>query len=181
VKSEKSLFEIILLVITVLFLFFQFIHSLEHIAQAGVWTFGSKDKLYMTSLGMWGMDKVGELFFSNEEPVRKGKLGFELLHLFGNGIFLLGIMGLLYFVKSKKVIWALLIEGFHFFEHLNLTMSMIFFDMPVGFSTLFGVGMTEVAYIAYRVWWHFLFNIIPTILIALVVYEIYMKWKKRKK
>jgi len=171
--NKKRLLFWIILVITVLFLSFQVIHFIEHTVQVTAWIFGSQEKPYMTPLGMLGMNELGILFYPNEEPVRQSKLGFELLHLFGNAIFLLGIFSLLYFIRNKKIIWALLIQAFHFYEHLSLTMSMLFVIKPIGFSTLFGMAMGQWASVAYRIWWHFFFNLIPSVLIALIIYEIY--------
>ena len=176
--KKGSIIFWLVLTVTVLFLAFQVVHFIEHGAQITAWTFGYQDKPYMTPVGMWGMEKLGVLFYPNEDSVRQMKLGFELLHLLANLIFLLGIMGLLYFIKSNYVKWAFVIQGFHFYEHLSLTVSMIFINKPVGLSTLFGMAMNQWVSVAYRVWWHFIFNLIPSVLVALVIYAAYKKYKK---
>jgi len=178
-KKKGSIISWLVLTVTVLFLAFQVVHFIEHGAQVTAWTGGYQDSLYMTPLGMWGMEKLGVLFYPNEDSVRQMKLGFELLHLFGNLIFLLGIIGLLYFIKSNYVKWAFVVQGFHFYEHLSLTMSMIFINKPIGLSTLFGMEMSQWVSVAYRVWWHFIFNLIPSILVALAIYIAYKKYKRK--
>ena len=90
----------------------------------------------------------------------------ELLHLYGNAIYLVGIVGLWGFIRTRVVLIALIIESLHVFEHIMLTLTVLYFDTPIGLSTLFGAPMSDFASVAYRVWWHFLANAIPTGLVT---------------
>ena len=94
--------------LTVLALAFQYGHFLEHIIQAGAWIAGHTDTPYMTQFGYWLSHLLGTTFFGSETPDRIHKLGMELLHLFGNAIYMLGIVGLWWFVRTKVVFAALI-------------------------------------------------------------------------
>lgn len=178
-RNKKTIFYTIL-VITSLTLTFQVFHFIEHFLQVSVWLGGTKGKAYMSPIGMWAMDEIGKLLFPNLEMARQAKLGFEFLHLIGNGIFLVGIVGLFYFIrKSKKLIWAFIIEAFHLYEHISLSLSALYINKSIGFSTLFGLPMSQTFSVGYRVWWHFIFNLIPTVLIILVIINIKNKSIKK--
>ncbi len=179
-RSNLKVFTWAVFIIAVSALTFQAVHFSEHFAQVSVWIFGSQEKPYMTPLGMWGMEKVGLIFFPNEPQPRQSKLGFELLHFLGNAIFLFGIAAAYYFIPSKKVKWAYFIEAFHLYEHASLTLSAIFINKPIGLSTFFGMAMGQWALVAYRVWWHFIFNLIPTLLVALAIYGAYKAHRAKK-
>ena len=163
----------IILIVTAVFFFVQIIHFSEHIAQVLAWLFVQQEKPYMTPFGMWCMHTLGMLMFPNVESARQAMLGLEFLHLIGNGIFALGILGLFFFVHTKKVMWALIIEIFHFYEHVSLTFSALFIGKPIGMSTFFGADVSPWLRVSYRVWWHFLFNLIPTVLVSLAICEIW--------
>jgi len=167
------------LIIAVLTLTFQAVHFVEHGAQATAWVFGYQEKAYMTPLGKWAMEKTAAYFFPNEVGERQSKLGFEMLHFLGNSIFLLGIAALYYFARSKKLLWAYAVQLIHVVEHASLTMSAVLMGKPLGISTMFGLPMGAWSLLAYRIWWHFIFNLIPTVLVALVLYEIYTKVRKK--
>ncbi|PIR52118.1 hypothetical protein COU77_02085 [Candidatus Peregrinibacteria bacterium CG10_big_fil_rev_8_21_14_0_10_49_16] len=166
----------LIFIIAIVCLAAQVVHFGEHVAQVFSWIAVQQQKAYMTPFGMWCMHQVGMLLFPHADPVRQAYLGFEFLHLIGNGIFLIGIIALRYFVRSRKVVWALFIETFHLYEHISLSLSALFIGKSIGLSTFFGLQISPWVNLSYRVWWHFLFNLIPSVLIAMVVYEV---WKCR--
>jgi hypothetical protein len=173
--SKDPLIVINLLLLIVL-LIIQFVHFAEHLFQVSVWIIGYRNRLHMTPLGMWAMEAMGRIFFSTELAPRRGLLGLESLHFLGNGITLIGIIILYYFVRIKKVVWALAIQSFHFYEHISLTFSAIALNKSIGLSTLYGMDVDRNFLIAYRVWWHFIFNLVPTVLVAIVIYGLYKKY-----
>lgn len=131
----------------------------------------------MTSFGMWLMHWIGDLFVS-EGMSRRMYLGFEMMHLIGNAIFLIGIIGLSYFIKSKKIAAAFFIQAFHFYEHVSLTASAVFINKSIGISTFFGMVTDPSFALAYRVWWHFIFNLVPTVLVLMAIFGFYQARKK---
>jgi hypothetical protein len=171
----------ILFVITVGALVFQIGHFSEHFIQVGAWIFGNQTSPYMSPAGMWLMDTLGQFFFPLAEVAKQKYLGFELLHLFGNAIFMIGIIGTYYFIRIREIFWALIIEGYHLYEHISLTASAIYIGKSIGFSTLFGLAMSPWTSVAYRVWWHFLLNLIPTALVILGLYIAYQATNNKGK
>lgn len=164
-------------------LIFQVGHFAEHLVQFGVWTFGEGKKPYMSPLAKGLSHGLGRAIITNKEDVvcapgetvspRQMMIGMEVLHIIGNGIFLATIAGMFHFRRDEKLIrWALYIEGFHLYEHVMLTSTAYFLRVPVGFSTLFGgantMGGPEFL-VAYRVGWHFVMNLIPTVLIMMTL------------
>lgn len=165
---------------TVIALAFQYGHFLEHILQVAAWLAGHTNSPYMTDFGYWLSHLLATLFFEHESPDRLHRLGMELLHLFGNVIYLVGIVGLWGFMRTKVVLTALIIEGLHVFEHLMLTATTIYFDTGLGLSTLYGMPMSDYASVAYRVWWHFMANAIPTALVTYAIVKSYTRHLRRE-
>ena len=178
-KKHSCYIKLILLVIVGAFVF-QFWHFVEHFAQVGMWILGFQHAPYMTPIGMWAMDWVGVTFFPNASFANQKYFGFEMLHLLGNAIFMVGIICLSLFVRTKKVIWALAVQGFHVYEHISLTLSAIFIGKSIGISTFFGMAVDPWMMVCYRVWWHFIFNLVPSVLVVLVLMELYKAFKKKK-
>lgn len=179
-KILKHPLLLINLVIVVLCLAFQIVHFGEHTYQTSVWLAGEREKPQMTALGMWAMHEVGMMFFPDEPFLRQSKLGLEVLHLVGNGIFLIGIIALYSFIRVKSVLWAMIIEGFHLYEHVSLTVSALALNKSIGMSTLFGLPIGGLEQVALRVWWHFIFNAIPTALVVIAIYGAYSRYKKSR-
>lgn len=169
----------LIILITSLFLLFQVGHFYEHFAQAFVWLTSFKSNVYMSPWGAYLAEWLGALFFQEDVPAIRNRYGVELLHLFGNIIFLFGIIGLSFFDKSKKTIWGLITQILHVIEHISLTITVVLFGRPLGFSTLFGVSTSVEFLIAYRIWVHFILNLIPSVLIFLVVWKIFKKLKNK--
>jgi len=158
---------------TALALLFQYGHFLEHVIQVAAWIGGHTQSAYMTEIGMQLTHMLGQVFFGQEGPERMHRLGMEALHLFGNAVFFVGVWGLWHFVKSPVMRVALFVQSFHLGEHVLLTFTAYTFDTSIGFSTLFGYPMTDFVSVAFRVWWHFLFNAIPTTLCTIALVRAY--------
>lgn len=149
---------------------FQVGHFAEHAIQFGVWILGDlsnicgRDTPWMSPWVTEMVRRAGIVLFPTADASRQMMMAMEVLHLIGNGIFLTSLGCLYYCVRSKWVRLALLIEGFHLYEHLMLTISAYFVGKPIGLSTLFGgagmVGSREFA-VGYRVSWHFAMNLLP--------------------
>jgi hypothetical protein len=149
---------------------FQVGHFAEHAIQFGVWILGDisnicgRDTPWMSPWVTEMVRRGGIFLFPAANEARQMMMGMEVLHLIGNIIFLTSLGCLYYCVRSKWIRWALYIEGFHFYEHLMLTLSAYFIGKPIGLSTLFGgagvIGSREFA-VGYRVTWHFAMNLLP--------------------
>jgi hypothetical protein len=169
--KRLSILVTVLFLGTTLALIFQGAHFFEHFVQVLVWIVGDRSRAYMTPWGEWCMNWLGRVVAPGQEASRQAILGFEMLHLIGNAIFLAGIFGLFALIKkSKALVWAAVIQGFHLYEHVSLTISAIAIGKSIGFSTFFGLSVDKLTLVGYRVWWHFIFNLIPSILIVMVLY-----------
>lgn len=168
---------------------FQIFHFIEHLVQFGVWVGGKHDQPYMSPIAMHFSHHLGELIVPSCTcpPKPDGviqicpnqmMIGMELLHLIGNGIFLATIAGIFYFMPTRWVKYAFMIELFHLYEHIMLTSSVLAIKQPIGLSTLFGgaeaLGGHEFA-VGYRVSWHFVMNLIPSTMIMIA----YMRRKRK--
>ncbi len=156
----------IFVILTVTAILFQYGHFVEHIIQVSAWIAGYIQAPYMTEFGHMLSGWLGTAFFAGDEPERIQRLGMELLHLIGNIVFFLGTLGLWLLVRTRLTLAALAVQSFHLFEHVSLTLSSVFIDKAIGLSTLFGMPMSNFASVTYRVWWHFMFNAIPTLLVT---------------
>jgi hypothetical protein len=163
-------FATVLAVVAGVGLAFQVGHFAEHAAQFAVWILGDmsgicgRDTPWMSPWVTEMVRRAGTSLFPTADPRRQMMMGMEVLHLIGNGIFLISLGCLYYCVRSKWIRWALYIEGFHLYEHLMLTLTAYFVGKPIGLSTLFGgsdvIGSREFA-VGYRVTWHFAMNLLP--------------------
>jgi hypothetical protein len=149
---------------------FQVGHFAEHAIQFGVWVLGNYSQICGRNtpwMSPWVTElvrRLGLVLFPDAGAPRQMMMGMEILHLIGNCIFLVSLACLYYRKRSKWICWGLYIEGFHFYEHLMLTLSAYFAGKPIGLSTLFGgasvIGSPEFA-VGYRVTWHFAMNLLP--------------------
>jgi len=143
-------------------------HLAEHVAQVGHWVADPNAPGWMTPWGSGLARGFGRL-----ETARPA-LGMEILHLVGNMIFLAGPVGVMVLtcrapgLRARR--WArmgVLVQGLHGLEHLALTLS-VWFGAPraIGFSTWFGAMHPGPGLWTYRVWWHFLANVVGSAVFA---------------
>jgi len=163
--------------LVILAIIFQIGHFAEHLIQVFAWIFGERMMPYMTGIGMWLMNLLGQTFFPYESEARQYALGFESLHLVGNLIYVFGTLGLWYFIRGKTRMIANAFQVFHVLEHISLTASFDFLNTAVVMSTLYGIPMEHMTSVAYRVWWHFFANAIPTAIVLFVLYAVYKRNK----
>ncbi len=178
--QKKGLLISIALIIVVLTLLFQGFHFFEHIIQLGHWLFYDRSFAYMSPWVMTWVMKLGAFFWPEITMNMQMHLGMELIHLIGNSIFFIGTLGLYFFVKNKASKWALIIQGVHLYEHISLTVSAIAIRKSIGVSTFFGFPVDAGFLVGYRVLWHFLFNLIPSVLVMLVLFKLYQKRKQNR-
>lgn len=154
-------------------------HMLEHVAQAGYWIMRPYDPAWMTP---WGTGMANG--FGIVDP-SKPSLGMEILHFTGNMLFLAGIVGVLQLTRrvtyrSTARTWARMgvwMQGIHGVEHLVLMLSVgLGAPTAIGLSTWFGLIEPGVALSTYRVWWHFLANVLGSAIFALALYHL---WRER--
>lgn len=153
-------------------------HLQEHIAQAGYWIGHPNDPGWMTPWGTGLANGYGVVDSS------KPTLGMEILHLTGNFIFLAGLAAVMVISThtratqtrrwGKMGVWM---QGIHGLEHLSLTLSIWFgADKAIGLSTWFGQLDAGPGAITYRVWWHFIANVMGSYIFGMAVFNL---WKER--
>lgn len=141
---------------------FQVIHFIEHGAQLGYWFLHPTAAPWLTPWAVAGRDMLA--------AGGNAGLGNELLHLVGNSLFFIGLIGLCVLVERggesiadvRALKMAVIVQGFHVFEHVLLTSTFAATGTAIGFSTMFGT-MSGVAGSTYRVWFHFLINLAATV------------------
>ena len=153
-------------------------HVQEHIAQAGYWLGHPNSPAWMTP---WGTALANGL--QRVLPDRP-TFGMELLHLTGNFIFLAGLAGVMVItrraLKTRARRWAKMgvwMQGLHGLEHLVLTLSVAFGSRAIGLSTFFGLVDPGPGLTTYRVWWHFVANVVGSIIFGLALYHL---WQERR-
>lgn len=155
--------------VAILAMAFQVGHFAEHAFQFVVWLLGDlsgicgRDTPWMSSPVTDAVRYVGALVMPDVPAKRQMMIGLEVLHLWGNSVFLTGLICLHMWLPSKWVRWACYIEGFHLCEHIALTWTAMYIGKPIGISTLFGYAPDygrEFA-VGYRVTWHFVMNLFP--------------------
>ncbi|MEU6094786.1 DUF6008 family protein [Streptomyces sp. NPDC047079] len=155
-------------------------HFQEHVAQVGYWVAHPYSPAWMTPWGTGLARGMGQV-----DPA-KPTLGMEILHLVGNFIFLAGLVGVAQItrraardLRSRK--WARMgvwMQTVHGLEHVALTLSIAFgASRAIGLSTWFGLIEPGPALVTYRVWWHFVANLIGTVILVVAVYHL---WKERR-
>ncbi|MFF3775735.1 DUF6008 family protein [Streptomyces sp. NPDC002232] len=150
-------------------------HFQEHVTQAGYWVAHPYSPAWMTPWATSLARGMGQV-----DPT-KPALGMEILHLTGNFIFLAGLVGIVQItrratgqLKSRK--WAKMgvwMQGIHGVEHIVLTLSVALgASRAIGLSTWFGLIEPGPALVTYRVWWHFVANLIGTAILAVSLYHL---------
>jgi uncharacterized protein DUF6008 len=155
-------------------------HAQEHVAQVVYWALHPTAQPWMTPWGT-GLAKG----FEQADP-GKATFGMEFLHLTGNFIFLAGLAGVMVITrratdcKARK--WGRMgvwMQGIHGLEHLSLTVSVLVgAPRAIGLSTWFGLIAPSPALWTYRIWWHFLANVIGTMIFAIALYHL---WQERER
>jgi hypothetical protein len=154
-------------------------HVQEHFAQVGYWLGHPNAPGWMTPWGTALADGFGQV------DHMKPTLGMEILHFVGNLLFLAGIVGVMLVthraVRSTARRWAKMgvwMQGIHGVEHLVLMLS-VWLGAPraIGLSTWFGLLEPGPGLSTYRVWWHFVANVVGSVIFGLAVYHL---WRERK-
>ena len=154
-------------------------HFQEHVAQAGYWIGHPNSPAWMTPWGNGLAQGYGQIAPS------KPTLGMEILHLVGNFIFLAGLVGIALFTRralhtkarkyAKMGVWM---QGIHGLEHVALTVSVALgAKQAIGLSTWFGTLDPGPGLWTYRIWWHFIANVIGTTIMVIALYHL---WRERR-
>jgi hypothetical protein len=154
-------------------------HLSEHTAQLGYWAGHRNSPAWMTP---WANGLARG--FGRVDP-SKPTLGMEILHFIGNMAFLAGLVGLLMLtrrspqLKARK--WARMgvwMQGLHGLEHLSLMVS-VWAGAPraIGVSTGFGLVDPGPGLWTYRIWWHFVANVIGSVVFGVGVWHF---WRERQ-
>jgi Family of unknown function (DUF6008) len=155
-------------------------HFTEHIAQVGYWLGHPNAKAWMTPWGTGLARGFGKVDTS------KPTLGMEILHLTGNFIFLAGLAAVMVITrrarKTRTRFWGKMgvwMQGIHGLEHLSLTLSVWFgASEAIGLSTWFGQLTPGPGLTTYRIWWHFIANLLGTIIFGIALKHL---WNERPK
>lgn len=153
-------------------------HLQEHVAQAAYWVAHPEAPAWMTP---WGSGLAAG--FEVVDP-SKPTLGMEILHFVGNLIFLSGLVALMVITSRARATkarrWARMgvwMQGIHGLEHLSLMLSVwLGARQAIGLSTWFGLLEPGPGAVTYRVWWHFIANVIGSVIFAISLYHL---WQER--
>jgi hypothetical protein len=154
-------------------------HLTEHVAQVGYWLQHPNSPSWMTPWGTALARGFGQVDTS------KPTLGMEILHLTGNFIFLAGLAAVLVITmrarRARTRYWGKLgvwMQGIHGLEHLSLTLSVWFgATQAIGLSTWFGQLTPGPGLTTYRIWWHFIANVIGSFIFGMALYHL---WRERR-
>lgn len=155
-------------------------HLQEHVAQVGYWV-GHPNATagWMTP---WG---TGLAMGFGMVDMTKPTLGMEILHFIGNLIFLAGLVAVMVITSRARGTrtrwWARMgvwMQGIHGLEHLSLMLSVwLGAKEAIGLSTWFGLLAPGAGAATYRVWWHFIANVIGSFIFAMALYHL---WRERR-
>jgi hypothetical protein len=154
-------------------------HVQEHVAQVGYWVQNPDSPGWMTPWGMGLARGLGQV-----DPT-KPALGMEILHLVGNLIFLAGLVAVMLITRRASTTrarrWARMgtwMQSIHGLEHLSLTLSVALgAPRAVGLSTWFGTMHPGPGLWTYRVWWHFVANVLGSAVFAITAWHL---WHERR-
>jgi hypothetical protein len=115
----------------------------------------------------------------------KPTLGMEILHFTGNLIFLSGLAAVMVITTRARATktrrWARMgvwMQGIHGLEHLSLMLSVwLGAHQAIGLSTWFGLLTAGPGATTYRIWWHFIANVIGSFIFAMALYHL---WRERR-
>ncbi|TXM69665.1 DUF6008 family protein [Methylobacterium sp. WL120] len=159
----------LLIGIAVSCLVFQVGHFYEHVAQWVIWLMGwtsgicGRDTPWMSPWVTYVVESFGAWAWPALDYKVQMARSMEVLHIVGNLIFLTGLVALMLLIPNRWVKWGLMIETFHLYEHIMLTVSVFTVGKPIGMSTLFGGAFLfdQETAVGIRVTWHALMNLIP--------------------
>lgn len=155
-------------------------HLQEHVAQVGYWVGHPNAKTgWMTPWGTALAMGFGMV------DMTKPTLGMEILHFIGNLIFLAGLAAVMVITSRARTTrtrwWAKMgvwMQGIHGLEHLSLMLSVwLGAKEAIGLSTWFGLLAPGPGAATYRVWWHFIANVIGSFIFAMALYHL---WRERR-
>lgn len=145
-------------------LLFQLVHVVEHGLQVVAWAADPGDRPWISPWAAETAVGVGHWCSILAPGSGPNPLGTELLHLFGNVIFLAGLVVLLGLPELADRRWAraaVLVQGVHVIEHVVLTVTLVATGTAYGLSTqldqVLPVGPSTT-----RVLFHFGINAIGT-------------------
>jgi Family of unknown function (DUF6008) len=149
-------------------------HLTEHVAQVGYWFQHPNSPAWMTPWGNALARGFGQI------DTAKPTLGMEILHLTGNFIFLAGLAAVMVITRrarhTRTRSWAKMgvwMQGIHGLEHLSLTLSVAFgAKQAIGLSTWFGQLTPGPGLVTYRVWWHFIANVIGSFIFGVALHHL---------
>ena len=153
-------------------------HLTEHVAQVGYWFQHPNSPAWMTPWGTGLARGFGRV------DAAKPTLGMEILHLTGNFIFLAGLAAVMVITgrarRTRTRFWARMgvwMQGIHGLEHLSLTLSVwLGASQAIGLSTWFGQLTPGPGLTTYRIWWHFIANVIGSVIFGMALYHL---WRDR--
>lgn len=153
-------------------------HLTEHVAQVGYWFQHPNSPAWMTPWGTALARGFGRVDTS------KPTLGMEILHLTGNFIFLAGLAAVMVITRrarhTRTRFWAKMgvwMQGIHGLEHLSLTLSVwLGANQAIGLSTWFGQLTPGPGLTTYRIWWHFIANVVGSCIFGMALYHL---WRDR--
>lgn len=153
-------------------------HLQEHVAQVAYWVAHPESPSWMTPWGTGLARGFGQV--DKARPT----LGMEILHLVGNFIFLAGLAAVAVVTRrargTKARRWGVMgvwMQGIHGLEHLALTVSVwLGAKQAVGLSTWFGQLKAGPGATTYRVWWHFIANVVGSFIFAMALWHL---WRER--
>jgi hypothetical protein len=149
-------------------------HLSEHVAQAAYWIGHSNAPSWMTPWGTGLARGFGQIDKS------KPTLGMEILHLVGNFLFLAGLAGVMVITRRARSTqtrrWGRMgmwMQTIHDMEHLSLTLSVwLGAKEAIGLSTWFGQLSPGAGLTTYRVWWHFIANVMGSYIFMMALYHL---------
>lgn len=154
---------------------FQMVHVLEHLLQVGYWVAHPAAPAWLTP---WAAAARDALAVDGSAVT-----GVELLHLGGNVIFFVGVLGVVGLTgqwrgsASRSLKAAVVAQGVHVAEHALIVATWLVMGRVVAVSTLFGLlpEGTAVA-VAFRVWLHLGLNLTATVLATVACCNVAQPW-----
>jgi hypothetical protein len=172
-RSLRRLSTSLLLSVALAAFAFQLVHTAEHLAQLGNWVRSPSSIPWLSPWAGLGRNVLAGVVWGQRGT------GNELLHLVGNGIFLVGALAALLAVRwlgtgratwLRRIVW---VQGLHVAEHALLVATLLLTGRAEGLSTLFGlVDPPSTLAFSLRVLLHFTWNMAGTLMLAAAYGEV---------